>query len=231
MIEIFDFIFWTAAHCIQYKGDKSPTLPRDIIVLLGVYDLNNPYEAGRFNFPIQNIKIHPDWNPNADSYNADIAVLVLEHEIIFWSSVQPICLPDSKIVAITKGYVVGYGVSEDETKVHENIPKVIETPIQKNEDCFVKDKSLAKLSSNQTFCGGTGTGVGVCKGDSGSGLVVNYTGTYYLRGIVSSGLKGGKYVCDVDTYSIFTDVTKYIDWINSISTSQLNWLYEGTNYY
>ena len=105
-------------------------------------------------------------------------------------------------------------------KIHENIPKILETPIHKNEDCFLKNYVLAKLSSKRTFCGGTGTGTGVCNGDSGSGIIITDGNVFYLRGIVSSSLIGGLYGCDVDNYSVFTDVTKYINWINGIPTSR-----------
>ncbi|KAL7013230.1 hypothetical protein ACKWTF_015278 [Chironomus riparius] len=119
---------------------------------------------------------------------------------------------------ITTGVVVGYGKSEDETKIHETIPKVIATPIHTNEHCFLEYSNLVKISSKRTFCGGSGTGVGVCRGDSGSGLFVNDGSAYYLRGIVSSSIIGGRYGCDVDSYSVFTDVAKYVDWINGLAT-------------
>ncbi|KAL7013281.1 hypothetical protein ACKWTF_015317 [Chironomus riparius] len=209
----------TAAHCIQDKGAKNPLLPRDMLVLLGVYDLNNPYEVGRGVFPVQNINMHPHWNPQIKSFDADIAVLVLENQVTFGYYIQPICLPTLNIKVITRGYVVGYGKSEDTSKVHENIPKIIETPIHENADCFLKNYFLATLSSRRTFCGGTGTGIGVCNGDSGSGLVVTDGSAYYLRAVVSSSLRGGQYGCDVDAYSVFTDVTEYVDWINGLSTS------------
>ena len=196
-----------------------------MIVLLGAYDLKNSYEAGRSSTSVQSINMHPDWNPNSESFDADIAVLVLENQVLFSSTIQPICgirNQNSNIARIKKGFVVGYGRSEDKSKVHENIPKIIETPIHTNENCFLENHSLIKLSSSRTFCGGTGNGTGVCNGDSGSGLIVTDGNTFYLRGIVSSSLVGGPYGCNVDTYSVFTDVTKYVDWINGISTSRFN---------
>ncbi|XP_070493066.1 uncharacterized protein [Chironomus tepperi] len=210
----------TAAHCIQDKGISSPLLARDMLVLLGVYNLNNHYEPGRGIFSVQSINMHPDWNPHAESFDADITVLVLENEVIFGTNIQPICLPNSNITAVEIGFVVGYGKSEDDTKVHENIPKIIEVPIHKNEDCFLNNYLLAKLSSRRTFCGGTGTGIGVCNGDSGSGLIVTDGSAYYFRGVVSSSLLNANRECNVDTYSVFTDVTKYIDWINGVATSR-----------
>ncbi|XP_070501605.1 serine protease gd-like [Chironomus tepperi] len=207
-----------AAHCIQDKQAAKPTLAGEIVIQLGTYDLDKKVEIGRAFHAVQSVNIHPDWNTLTESFDADIAVLVLERETAFSELIQPICLVQDTS-AIT-GVVVGYGKSEDETKIHEKIPKILETPIHSNEDCFLKNFYLSKISSKRTFCGGTGTGVGVCRGDSGSGLFVTDGTTYYLRGIVSSSLIGGPYGCDVDTYSVFSDVTKYIDWINWVSINR-----------
>ena len=179
-------------------------------------------EIGRVSHAVYKIVTHPDWNTLTQSFDADIAVLVLEREVSFNEHIQPICLPSfhSNIVSISKGIVVGFGKSEDETKFHENIPKILETPIHDNQDCFEDNDGLALLSSGRTFCGGQGRGVGVCVGDSGSGLIVTNGTTFYLRGIVSSSVKGGQYGCDVDTYAVFTDVLKFTDWINGISTDK-----------
>ncbi|XP_070493055.1 uncharacterized protein [Chironomus tepperi] len=210
----------TAAHCIQDKEKETPTLAREIIVTLGTYNLDKKVEVGRASHAVQSINMHPDWNTLTQAFDADIAVLVVDREVTLSEYIQPICIIQA--TSASTGVVVGYGVSEDGTKKHENIPKILETPIHSNKDCFKNNEALAGLSSGRTFCGGTGTGIGVCRGDSGSGLIVTDGTTYYLRGIVSSSLIGGPYGCDVDTYSVFTDVTKYIDWINNVSTSRFD---------
>ncbi|XP_070501523.1 uncharacterized protein [Chironomus tepperi] len=207
----------TAAHCIQDKDLETPTLAREIIVRLGTYDLDRRIEVGRISHAVQSVNMHPDWNTLTESYDADIAVLVLDTEVTFGGYIQPICLVRASFAST--GVVVGYGKSEDGSKDHENVPKIIQTPIHSNEDCFLNNYLLAKLSSRRTFCGGTGTGSGVCIGDSGNGLFVTDGTTYYLRGIVSASLLNVNRECDVDNYSVFTDVTKYIDWINNVSTS------------
>ena len=148
-------------------------LPRDITVLLGVHDLSKRHEVGRFSYAVQQIHVHPDWNPHTDTYDADAAVLVLKTEVVFSKFIQPICLMDSNsdLASKTEGVVVGLGKDEDPNKLHVNIPKVIDVLIHTNEDCFLKNYILAQFSSKRTFCGGTGTGTGVCNGDSGSGMV------------------------------------------------------------
>ena len=194
-------------------------LARDITVLLGAHDLNKKHEVGRFPYAVQNIHIHPDWNPYTTTYDADIAIMVLETEVTFSKYIQPICLmyANSPLAANIEGIVVGYGKDEDPYKIHSNIPKSINLPIHQNEDCFLKNYELARFSSKRTFCGGAGNGTGVCMGDSGSGLVVTDGRAYYLRGIVSASLNNMTYGCDVDTYSIFTNVLNFTDWINGVS--------------
>jgi secreted trypsin-like serine protease len=209
---------------MQEKGRKSQLLPNMFVALLGVYNLNNSIEIGRTPYAIQSVNIHPEWSIHSESFDADIAVLVVETEVIYNKYIQPACViyPNTNEVTITKGLVVGFGQSEDTTKVHENIPKVLEMPIHKNEDCFFEHKALLSISSKRTFCAGTGHGIGVCRGDSGGGLYVFQYGAYALRGIVSSSLIGGPYGCDVDAYSVFTDVINYIDWINEIPISRFD---------
>jgi len=193
-------------------------LAREITVLFGIHDLRRQNEFERFPYAVQNINVHPDWNPKTKTYDADIAVMVLETEVIFGKHIQPICLMDlsSTFARLTDGLVVGYENDEDPKKLHLNIPKSISMPIHQNEDCFLKYPSLVTLSSKRTFCGGAGDGTGVCRGDSGSGLVVTDGSAYYLRGIVSSSLINMTYGCDVDTYLIFTNVLDFTDWINSV---------------
>jgi len=189
----------------------------EIKVLLGAQNISLPNEVGRITSNVYKIRIHPDWNPDRDKlkHDADIAVLELEHEVEKSDFIRPICVMKPLLLPAfeTKGIVVGYGKSEDDTKVHEDVVKMIEVPIHKNEDCFLADSNLVSLSSKRTFCAGYGNGSGVCKGDSGSGLVVLYNEVYYLRGIVAAGILSGPYGCNVNTYSIFTDVAKFYYWI------------------
>lgn len=60
--------------------------------------------------------MHRDWNPNIETYDADIAILELATQVQFNSYIQPICLieSDSEAVKLLTGIVVGYGKSEDD---------------------------------------------------------------------------------------------------------------------
>lgn len=137
-----------------------------MLVIVGGYDLNKKFEVGRETIPPIKIHVHPDWNHLSISYDADITLIELERSVALSEYIQPICFWNSNFEPPgSTGIVVGYGKSEDRTKIHENIPKVIEVPIQAQEKCFLSQPGLAALSSTRTFCAGASDGNGVCSGD------------------------------------------------------------------
>ena len=192
-------------------------LPRDLITLFGAYNLSDLYETGRTPLSPQKIQVHEDWNPNLQSYDADIAIVTFEAGAILFSSyVQPICLWNKKTDPTqTEGQVSGWGQSQNLEKKFEEIPTKLKVPIHTNEFCFLTTKDLVDLASNRTFCAGRGDGTGICDGDSGGGVSIKVESTFYFRGIVSSGLYD-QISCDVSKFAIFTDVLKFKPWIDQI---------------
>jgi secreted trypsin-like serine protease len=82
--------------------------------------------------------------------------------------------------------------------------------------CFEDEDFLSDFSSNRTFCAGFVNGSkSVLKVDKGSGyfLMDQSTETFNLAGIVSELFS--------DTYSIFTNVGKFVGWIEE--TKQIGW--------
>jgi Trypsin len=210
-----------AAHCMLDKGASEPRIPREILINLGGYDLNQRHEAGRVTVSPKRIIIHPDWNPRVHSYDADLAILELEERIQFTEYIKPICLWGLlKDPTATNAIVAGYGKSEDKSKRNENIPKILRIPIHSNEDCFLHEPNLAKLSSRRTFCGGAADGRGVCTGDSGSGLMIKIGEKYFLRGLVSSSLLTSEYECDVRNYGVYTNILKYKNWLRDFNVAE-----------
>lgn len=197
------------------KGSNQQLLPKDIRTLLGVYNLDDPFEVGRSAAAIEKIRMHPDWNPNTQRYEGDIAMLHLETDVQFSRFIQPICLipRNTNVLPFTEGIVVGYGIGSAKSKSSEKVPKIIHLPIHKNEDCYRHNKEFAGISSSNTFCAGTGRGSGVCSGDSGSGLYIKSGNTYYLRGIVSASFFTSEGTCDVNDYAIFTSVPDYYNFV------------------
>lgn len=61
-----------------------------------------------------------------------------------------------------------------------------------------------------------------CQGDSGSGLYIREqsTGLYHVKGIVSSSLSGPK-GCNIEVYSIYTNVIEFTSWIKEDDNEKL----------
>ncbi|CAG9812257.1 unnamed protein product [Chironomus riparius] len=205
----------TAAHCLEGKRGLYHFDARDISVILGAHNISQSHEKGKITVGLKATHIHHEWNPNVDSYDADIAILELENEIPFTQFIQPICIvkPGSEIANKTFGYVTGFGKSERADI--EDIARLVKTPIHSYQDCGAENKILQSLISNRAFCGGFANGTGVCTGDSGSGLIVVHENRHYLRGIVSASLYGGINGCNLNEYSIFTDVLGFYGWIRT----------------
>lgn len=73
------------------------------------------------------------------------------------------------------------------------------------------DESLPNVTDNM-FCAGTmGGGNDSCLGDSGSALVIPESYVFFAKGIVSWGMREcGK----SGTYGVYTQVSRYLDWIS-----------------
>ena len=105
----------TVAHCIRDKHSTTSRRPEDLIVHLGYHNLSKKFESGRVSFHVKSIRVHPDWNTETDSYDANIAILELDDEVEFGKYIQPICLidPNSEIASSTNGAIVGFDYSRE----------------------------------------------------------------------------------------------------------------------
>ena len=163
---------------------------------------------------MESINPHNDWNPHTAKFDADIAVLRLNEDVTFGMYIQPVCLASisRNLVHFSDGIIIGFGKTE-KAGPHSNVPMKANTPIRKSDDCYNEFPSILNIASRRTFCGGFANGTGACNGDSGGGLTVVQDDVHYLRGIVSASLHGTEYGCDVESYSIFTDVKNFIAYL------------------
>lgn len=122
------------------------------------------YEPNSKKENIQNIVIHPNWNPKDIRWDADIAILTLQNLVTFSDVIQPVCLPQPNLNVFTlNGRVVGWGQSEN-SGLHEYQPKHVKIPSYGNEECFLSDYRFAQIASQRTFCAGE-RGNTPCKGE------------------------------------------------------------------
>lgn len=184
-------------------------------VILGAFNVSFPQNSSNVIIDVKDIDVHPDYRIGffEEKFDADIAMLTLDKDVQFNMYIQPICImmPDFDLRSISNGYTFAYGLLTDDNK---NILSSIDTPFEhSNEECFYTHPKLLTLSSKRTFCGGRRDGTGHCT-VSGAGLIINEDDTFFLHGISSAFLFSYP-SCDLNNYSIYTNVSMHFNWIKS----------------
>ena len=108
----------------------------------------------------------------------------------------------------------GWGLNENFV-LNSEFPKMIEVSIVSEGTCFRSFPALLPISSDRTFCAGGKKDEGPCRGDSGGGLLLKRGDRWYLRGLVSSALRTDEHPCVPESFSVFTDVAKFMNWIKT----------------
>ena len=180
------------------------------------------------------ILIHPDWRPeNLASFDADVAVVVLGGEVKFTAYIQPVCLPPQSDAYVTgSGMVAGWGQSNSSTAfegTHEETPIEIELPAVRASECYPRFPQLGYASSKRMFCAGYDSQArGTCLGDSGAGFYALESPLmiFQVKGIVSAAQYDCQNSCDVNKYSLYTNVGWFSEWIEDKikETKEVGWI-------
>lgn len=184
----------TATHC--YDEDETYT------VTAGSANKNHYFSN---NINVTKFITHPDYNN--ETFNADIAVLWLERDLVFGPTVRPIRLPnkDEFIEIGTKVKVAGWGETSDGNLSRKL--KMIELIIIDNEEC---DDFFLDVYNNMLCAGSLECIQDTMSGDSGGPLIM---GADIQIGVVS----WGHFDKWCNTPGVYTRVSYYIDWIKSVS--------------
>ncbi|XP_055308234.1 serine protease gd-like [Sitodiplosis mosellana] len=173
----------TAAHCLNTSTKNYRA--QEVVLYLGRYSLIDWSEVGSIATNVDQIIIHTDYKRQRESFDADIAILVMTKQIEFNEFVRPACLWPGTVgiqeIEGKNGVVVGWG-KDGTDRVVSNIPKKVNLPIVNSITCVQTSESLSKAVSNRTFCAGTLNGDGPCHGDSGGGLTHYHNDRWTLRG-------------------------------------------------
>ncbi|CAG7828293.1 unnamed protein product [Allacma fusca] len=207
----------TAAHCVtDYNGDNNKQPDAFKIALAPTSSkFDTLYSDPNVQiYDVRKILVHDRYDPT-NNYQADIALIALKSPAAINPKVLMACLPYSDSVEPspgTLGQVAGFGV--DETGKISDELKFANLPVVGVEECI---KSVNFIPSVNQLCAGYANGTGVCFGDSGGGLVFKMNQRYFLYGIVSVGPRSGRrkrsLTCNQKTYSVFTSVARFVDWV------------------
>jgi secreted trypsin-like serine protease len=205
--------------------------PKDVVAWIGKHNLREDNEEGSVAHDVEEVIIHEDCKHYEDDFDADIAFLVLKTEVDLAQRqfVRIVCLPTPSQGEVTgDGTVVGFGISERseaDGKRHDSTLNEVTLPAVTQAQC-TKDDRMFLLSSNRTFCAGfVNQGKAVCKGDSGGGFyqLNRSTRRFTLAGIVSASSYDPIKPCNTNSYSVFTDVSKFVGWIQK--KMEIEWTY------
>lgn len=156
----------TAAHCVQNKQDIAKQAA-EAFFHIGKYNIKSSDEKEFIISPVARFIIHPDWNPNSENYDGDLAIAQLSRTITFTAFIKPICLWSGSYShndIINKiGLIAGYGKTDAYSSI-SNIPYWIEQPVVDDETCLRSSPNFRIITSRRTFCVGRRDGHGPCQG-------------------------------------------------------------------
>ncbi|XP_055605534.1 polyserase-2-like [Uranotaenia lowii] len=205
----------TAAHCGHNGEDKDPP----DTVRLGDTSLNSTED----DLYAQSIKIkkfiaHPSYKRTQKYF--DIALIELEKEVNFDTSVCPICLwPRDDLYKYSGNLeVMGFGLTDFASDPSPTLLKgnVNYFDYDTCNSMLRRSKSLAKGLTTDMFCA-RAPETDTCQGDSGGPIQIELSDVSkaipFLVGVTSFGTG-----CWNGSFGVYTKVAKYMDWIQTIAT-------------
>ncbi|XP_055644449.1 serine protease snake-like isoform X2 [Toxorhynchites rutilus septentrionalis] len=190
----------TAAHC------EDPT-----VVRLGEHDLRE--DESQVDFEVDEMVRHPNYTLRL-SYH-DIALVRLNTAVMFSSFMRPACLWTSVPLNQSTVIATGFGLTEFAGNGSSILMKVTLDVMNKTscEEKFAGTKLFKQGIRDEQLCvGSQQEAKDTCNGDSGGPIQVvtdSSTCVLHIVGVTSVGNS-----CGVGrTDSIYTEVARYIDWI------------------
>ncbi|CAH2015450.1 unnamed protein product [Acanthoscelides obtectus] len=210
----------TAAHCVT---DENGNLLAVNKYKVGVGKLYNKYQDEKDNkaryLDIASIISNDKFKGESRRYLGDIALLMTKDVIELSEVVQPVCINNVNNIFLHVGdigEIAGFGIDES-GKPSQHI-RVLKIPYKYEANCAAElPRDWAdKYNLPDKMCAGfTNMSKGICKGDSGSGLVFkNFEDNrYYVHGVASLA-PGSKGQCNIQQNSLYTKVAVYIDFVD-----------------
>ncbi|KAL4721396.1 hypothetical protein ACJJTC_004650 [Scirpophaga incertulas] len=208
----------TAGHCTRDAGGQTQ---EPVVVRLGDQNIDSSIEDGAkpIDVAIRNIIKHPEYNPPVVYH--DIALLELVTDVKFSSNIRPACLWTREDYGKNnKGIATGWGVINIDTQETSKELQKVSLSLLDNRFCdrileHIKNRHWHGFVPSQMCAGELRGGKDTCQGDSGSPIQVTSKTNrciFYVLGLTSFGKK-----CGVEGLpAIYTRVSSYIDWIESV---------------
>uniref|UniRef100_A0A8C9TIG3 pancreatic elastase II n=1 Tax=Scleropages formosus TaxID=113540 RepID=A0A8C9TIG3_SCLFO len=199
----------TAAHCINSLNTYR--------VVLGKHNLVEE-EGGSVAIGASKLVVHEKWS--SLFIRNDIALVKLETPVTFSDTITPACLPDAGFILPNEApcYVTGWGRIYTGGPIADILQQAL-LPVVDHATCTKPDWWGSQVKDTMVCAGGDGV-VSGCNGDSGGPLNCRSDdGSWAVHGIVSfgSGLS-----CNYPKKpTVFTQVSSYIEWIDTVSTTRL----------
>ena len=177
------------AHCVQNKRISRARQASDSTFYLGKYNLNSLNEIGYVNADVDSFLVHPDWDPNEERYEGDIALAVLSKTVEFADNIIPLCIWQQSyshtdlngkqgliaglfatqiyclinFIHVSRLIVyLGWGITGT-GKISE-IPMYISLPVVEDGECLRSKEVFSKITSKSNFCVGDKSGRAPCQG-------------------------------------------------------------------
>ncbi|XP_018357262.1 PREDICTED: venom protease [Trachymyrmex septentrionalis] len=200
----------TAAHCFS---DDFPIsiFPEEYIARIADLDFESSNDGAHpVEVLIKEIMLHAEYDDI--SHENDVAVLKIDREVQFTSTLLPACLPIGNVknenldgkMAVT----AGWGYTEEGGTSPSTLMEA-ELSIISNEECqdAYSEQPYAVLDK-RTICAAS-PGKDSCQGDSGGPLMIQNGNKTYVVGIVSWGIGCARQ----DYPGVYTRVTEFLPFI------------------
>ncbi|XP_073709791.1 vitamin K-dependent protein C-like [Misgurnus anguillicaudatus] len=200
----------TAAHCLETSSRFR--------VRLGDYDRFRP-EGTEKTITVKQHFTHPQYNPI--TRHNDIALLQLLGPATFSNYILPACLPSHDLAEQvlhrngTLTIVTGWGKKNETDHRYSDTLNFIEIPLVDTKEC--SKHMMNNLTQNMLCAGVLGQVKDACEVDSGGPMMTLFHDTWFLLGLVSWGEGCGHR----DKLGIYTKVSSYLDWIDSVRQGQV----------
>ncbi|KAK0067733.1 transmembrane protease serine 3 [Biomphalaria pfeifferi] len=196
----------TAAHCVT--DDKETIYMNQYSIVIGTSSSStNSYSHI---YSVSNILYHSGYIKNTKD---DIALIKLSRAAnLADRDIQHVCLPDpnedfSGQVCVATGWGDTY---EGENNTPE-ILREVNLPIISHQLCSYY---MGRFEAGIICAGNRLGGVDTCQGDSGGPLVCQRNGVWKVAGVVSNGVGCARQ----NQFGFYTEVSKYISWIQGTIT-------------